>query len=267
MPRGVEGERRREIVESVGIERLDRADRLVAPIALGRRCRRAEGETSLAETLRGELAVIGDRHAGGARVEALGRLGVAHGLGGSALPIGGAGDGQGILGGLGRKRKALRRRRRVVKKAQGDPAGVERGVDLSLGRVGPDRLVADFKRKSRLVEVEERAGDHLPLAPPSVRIDERGAIVRREAQQDRRLVDASRAPGVLDPGEQEAGIVAQSRRNRLDERRAHGRASRRDAGLGERQDVGPGERRGAGASAEIAGIEQAVGPICVVGLA
>ena len=69
LPSGVEGERRREIVEPVGIERLDRADRLVAPIALSRRCRRAEGETGLAKTLRGELAVIGDRHAGRARVE------------------------------------------------------------------------------------------------------------------------------------------------------------------------------------------------------
>ena len=88
---------------------------------------------------------------------------------------------------------------------------MEGGVDLSLGRIGPDGLVADFKRKSRLVEVEERAGDHLPLAPPSIRIDERGAIVRREAQHDRRLVDAARAAGVLDPGEQKTGIVAQSR--------------------------------------------------------
>ena len=72
LPSGVEGERRREIVEPVGIERLDRADRLVAPIAFGRRRRRAEGETGLTETLRGELAVIGDRHAGRARVETLG---------------------------------------------------------------------------------------------------------------------------------------------------------------------------------------------------
>ena len=213
------------------------------------------------------MAVIGDRHAGGARVEALGRLGIAHSLGGSPLPIGGAGDGQGIFGSLGGERKALRGRRRVVEEAQGDPAGVEGGVDLSLGRiVGRTGLVADFKRKLRLVEVEQRAGDHLPLAPPSIRIDERGAIVRREAQQDRRLVDAPRAAGVLDPGEQETGIVAQRRRNRLDERRAHGRASRPDAGLSERQDVGAGKRRGAGASAEVARVEQAVGPISVVGL-
>ena len=55
-------------------------------------------------------------------------------------------------------------------------------------------------------------------------------------------------------------------RNRLDQRRAHRRASRRDAGLGERQDVGAGKRRGAGASAEVTRVEQAVGPISVVGL-
>ena len=109
LPRGVESERRRHIVESVGIERLDRADRLVTPLAFGRGCRSAEGETSLTETLRGELAVIGNRYGGGSRVERLGRLGVAHSLGGSPLPIGGASNGQWILGGLGRKRKAFRR--------------------------------------------------------------------------------------------------------------------------------------------------------------
>ncbi len=231
MPGGVEGERRRKIVKPVGIERLDRADRLVKPIALGRHCRFMEGETGLAETLRSELAVIGDRHAGRAQVEALGRLGLTHGLGGSPLPIAGPGDGQGIFGGLGGQRKALRGRWRIVQEAQGDPAGVEGGVDLSLGGVGPYGLVADFERKSRLVEVEQRTGDHLPLAPPSVPIDERGAITRGEAQQDRRLVDAPGAPRVLDPGEEESGVVAQRGRNGLDEPRAHGRASRPDARL------------------------------------
>ena len=235
LPSGVERQRRREIVKPVAIERLDRADRLVAPIALGRRGHwRAQRETGLPKALGGELAVIGDRHAGGARVETLGRIGIAHGLGGSPLPIGGSGDGQGILGGLGRKREALSGRRSVIKEAQGDPAGVEGRVDLSLGRIGPDSLVADFERKLRLVEIEQRAGDHLALAPPSLRIDDRGAIVRREAQHDRRLVDAPHATRVLDPGEQETGIVAQRRRNRLDQPRAHWRASRRDAGLGER---------------------------------
>ena len=43
-------------------------------------------------------------------------------------------------------------------------------------------------------------------------------------------------------------------------------ARRRDAGLSEREDVGTGKRRGAGASAEVARIEQAVGAIGVVGL-
>ena len=107
LPGGVERERRRKIVKPVAIERLDRADRLVAPIALGRRHRRAQSETGLPKALGGELAVIGDRHAGGARVETLGRIGIAHRLGGSPLPIGGSGDGQGILGGLGREREAL----------------------------------------------------------------------------------------------------------------------------------------------------------------
>ena len=136
---GIEGERCRHIVESVGIERLDRADRLVAPIALRRRCRRAEGETSLTETLRGELSIIGNRYGGGSRVERLGRVGVADSLGGSPLPIGGASNGQGIFGCVGGERKALSGRRSIIKEAQGDPAGVEGRVDLSLGRVQAER--------------------------------------------------------------------------------------------------------------------------------
>ena len=143
---------------------------------------------------------------------------------------------------------------------------MEGRVDLSLGRVRPNRLVADFKCKSRLVEVEQRAGDHLALAPPSIPIDERVAVVRRKAQQQRRLIDAPRPAGVLDPGEQETGVVAQSRRNRPDQARAHRRASRGDAGLGERQNLRTGEGRGAGASAGITRVEQAVGAIRVVGL-
>ena len=75
---------------------------------------------------------------------------------------------------------------------------MEGRVHLSLGCVRPDRLVTDFKRKSRLVEIEESAGDHLPLAPPSIRIDKRRGIVRREAQQDRRLVEPPGAASVLD---------------------------------------------------------------------
>ena len=93
---------------------------------------------------------------------------------------------------------------------------MEGRVDLSLGRIGPDGLVADLERKSRLVEVEQRTGDHLPLAPPSIRIDDPDAIVWREAQHDRRLVDAPRATRVLDPGEQETGIVAQGWWDRSD---------------------------------------------------
>ena len=266
LPGGVEGERGSKIIKPIGIERLDDAHRFVAPIALGRRCRRAEGETGLAETLRSELPVIGDRHAGGVGVETLGRLGLAHRLGGAALPIGRACDGQRVLGGGRRERKPLRGQRSVVKEAQGDPAGVEGGVDLSLGGIGPHGLIADFKCKARLIEIEKRTSDHLPLAPPSIPIDERVAVSRRKTQHDRRFVNAPCAARVLDPGEQETGIVAERGRNRLDQGRAHRLASRRDAGLGEREDVGAGKRRSAGASAEIARIEQAVGAIGVVGL-
>ncbi len=92
MPRSVESERRRHIVDSVGIERLDNADRFVTPLAFSRGCRSPEGETVLTETLRGELAVIGNRYRGGSRVERLGGLGIADSLGGATLPICGASD-------------------------------------------------------------------------------------------------------------------------------------------------------------------------------
>ena len=130
--------------------------------------------------------------------------------------------------------------------------------------MGPHGLVADVKSQLRLIEIEQRAGDHPPLAPPPVRIDERGASRGRKAQQDRRLVDAPCAASVLDPGEQKARIVAERRRNRLDQRRAHRRARRRDAGLGKRRDVGAGEGRSARPSAEITAVEQTGGAICVV---
>ena len=105
-------------------------------------------------------------------------------------------------------------RERIVEEAERDPAGVEIGVDLGFGRLRPRRLVADFERQPRLVEIEQRRGDHLALAPPAIGADEGGAIARREAQQHRGLVDAAGAAGVLDPGEQEAGIVAERRQER-----------------------------------------------------
>ena len=66
--------------------------------------------------------------------------------------------------------------------------------------------------------------------------------MRREAQQHRGLIDAAGATGVLDPGKQQARIVAQRRGNSPQQRRAHGRASGRDASLGQRQNVGTGKR-------------------------
>ena len=79
---------------------------------------------------------------------------------------------------------------------------MEVGVDLRFGRLWPHGLIADFERQSRLVEIEQRRGDHLALAPPTIGTDHGGAIVRREAQEHRGLIDAAGATGVLDPGEQ-----------------------------------------------------------------
>ena len=266
LPGGVEGERGCEIVEPVGVERRDGANGLVAPIALRRGLWRAQGEAGLAETLSGELTVIGDRLARGALIEGPGGLGAAHRLRRPALPVGGAGDRQRSVGGLGCEREALGGQGRIVEEAQGDPAGVEIGVDLGFGRLRPHGLIADFERQPRLVEIEQRRGDHLALAPPAIGADHGGAIVRREAQQHRRLVDAAGAAGVLDPGEQEAGIVAERRRNGLDQRGGHRRARRLDAGLGQRENVGTGKRRGAQGGAAVTGVDQAVGAIFVIGL-
>ena len=265
-PGGVEGERGCEIVEPVGVERRDRANGLVALVALRRGHWRPQRETGLAETLSGELTVVGDRLARGALIEGPGGLGAAHRLRRPALPIRGPSDRQRSVGGLGGERKPLSGPGRVVEEAQGDPAGVEIGVDLGFGRLRPRRLVADFERQPRLVEIEQRRGDHLALAPPAIGADEGGAIARREAEQHRRLVDAAGAAGVLDPGEQEAGIVAERRRNGLDQRGGHRRARRPDPGSGQRDNVGTGQRRGARGGAAVTGVEQAVGAIFVIGL-
>ena len=212
LPGGVVRERGREIVEPVGIERLGRDDRLVALIAFGRRLRRRQSKPRLAELLRGELAVIGDRLARRTLVEPLGPLGIAHLLRRSPLPIGGAGDGERSVGRVRRASEAVGGDRSVMKEAERDPAGMEGGVDPILGRVGRRGLVADLEREARLVEIEELARDHPPLAPPSIGTDQRGAILRREAQKQRRLIDAVGAPGVLDPREHEAWIVAERQR-------------------------------------------------------
>ena len=141
---------------------------------------------------------------------------------------------------------------------------MEVGVDLRFGRLWPHGPIADFERQSRLVEIEQRRGDHLALAPPAIGTDHGGAIVRREAQQHRRLIDAAGATGVLDPGKQQARIVAERRGNSPQQRRAHGRASGLDASLGQRQNVGTGKRRGAGGGADVTGVDQAVGAIFVI---
>ena len=131
LPGGVVCERGREIVEPVGIERLGRDDRLVALIAFGRRLRRRQGKPRLAELLRGELAVVGDRLARRTLVEPLGPLGIAHVLRRSPLPIGGAGDGERSVGRLRRASEAVGGDRSVMKEAERDPAGMEGGVDPS----------------------------------------------------------------------------------------------------------------------------------------
>ena len=56
-----------------------------------------------------------------------------------------------------REREPLGGQGRVVEEAQGDPAGVEVGVDLGFGRLWPHGPIADFERQSRLVEIEQRA--------------------------------------------------------------------------------------------------------------
>ena len=143
---------------------------------------------------------------------------------------------------------------------------MEGGVDLVGGIARPDRVVANFEREARLVEIEQLARHHPPFAPPTVRIDQSRAIARREIEQHRRLIGAVRAPGVLNAREQEAWIVPERRGNREGERRRQRPARGGDAGLGQRGDVGAGERGGAQRGSETLRIDETVGAIFVVSL-
>ena len=212
-----------------------------------------------------QLAIIGDRLARRALVEDLRVIGVAQRLRGPTPPIGGARDGDRRLGRLGGALEAFLGGARIAEETQRDPAGVEGGVDLVGGIVRPDCLVAKLEGESRLIEIEQLARDHPPFAPPPAGIDQRRAIARRELEQRRRLIGAVRAPGVLDAGELETGIIPERWRDRQRQRRRQRPARRGDPGPCERQDVRAGEGGRAQGGGETLGIEQTVGAIFVVG--
>ena len=146
-------------------------------------------------------------------------LAVAHRLGGAAAPVFGAGDRQRRLGGDRSQREAVRRLADVAEKAERDPAGVELAIDFACRIVRPRRVGAKGEGELRLVDVEQLTRHHAPLAPPAVRIDERGPVGRREGEQRRRLVGATRAPRILDAGEQQPRVALERIGDGLDQRR------------------------------------------------
>ena len=145
-------------------------------VALGDCARRAKREPLRSEPLGGQLAVIGDRLAGGALV-----IELAPRPGCPRLRRPGRANRRRARSTAGsprpprRGRSACAASRSVVEEAQRDPAGVEmrRRPALWTSRAArPGRRVR--RRASGSFEVEQLARDHAPLAPPLVRIDQRG---------------------------------------------------------------------------------------------
>ena len=263
--RGLVGQPLRHVVEPLGVERLGRADLVVALRALGGSHRRPEDEPLHAETFGGELTVIGDGLGRGVLVVQRRLVGLAHRLGGAAAPILGPGDRQRRVGGDCGEGEMLGRLGRVAEEAQGDPAGVELAIDFARRLLGRRRPDAEVERQPRLVEIEELARHHAPLVPPAVRIDERVAVGRREAEQGRRLVGPAGAPRVLDAGEEKSRIALQRVRRRDDERRGQ-RPVRRDVARDRKlRLVRPGEHGRPAGGGPALRIEQAVGAVFVIG--
>ena len=172
----------------------------------------AERQARLPELRPRELPVIGDGLKRGALVEGLGQPGFACRLGGAALPIGHAGqrdrrlgDGRGLgemVGGLGR----------IVEEAQGDPAGMELGLDPLLHGAAA-MAGGDLVGEARIADIDELAGDDPALDPPFVAIHQDIAVGGGGGEDScgfHRLVGSAQ---VLRPRQDVGRIAAERRRH------------------------------------------------------
>ena len=114
-------------------------------------------------------------------IVALGGGAVAHHLGGAALPIGSARDGDRPLGPRPQIGEVAGGELAVAEEAQGDPAGMELGLHrrlVGLRRIAGGDGIGGFGSP----RVEELAGDEAALDPPFVGPDQARRVARRRAR-------------------------------------------------------------------------------------
>ena len=197
----------------------------------------AQGQAGLAEPGPRHLAVIGDRLQGGALVEALRLLRLAERLGCPALPVGGPRHRDRALGDRRHLREMLRGGGRIAGEAQGDPAGMELGLDPLLGRAR--RLLARHRVGGLgVAEVEELARHDPALDPPLVAVDQHVRVARRRGEHRGGGLGLVGPAEVLRPGEDVGRVAAQRRRHRGERGRGagglvlDGPAGAHEAGIG-----------------------------------
>ncbi len=117
----------------------------------------------------------------------------------------------------GRDGEMMRGPHRIVEETQGDPAGMEFGVDAGFVRFR--RLfVADFISGRRIAGIEQLAGQKPPLDPPSIAVDQHGGVAWRGEHERGRLNDLVLMPQLMDSGVEESRIVPQVRRHGVEHR-------------------------------------------------
>ena len=110
------------------------------------------------------------------------------------------------------------RDRRLVQKAQRNPAGGELLFGAVIVVARRRRVVGDLIGHSGVAEIEQFSRDEAAFHPPPVDIDELRRIVRRRVQPLRRLDDLVVAPQPLNAAEHVAGIAARELRHRFEQR-------------------------------------------------
>ena len=126
--------------------------------------------------------------------------------------------------------------------------------------------VGDLVGELELLEVEQLAGNHPPLHPPLVGIDQPLRLARRRQQRVRGVGDLVGAAQPLNAAEQVARVVARRRRHCLQRRLGPRRlVDDRGAGLGDREFGRIEMARGAHAGLVVVGIEADIHPHLVVG--
>ena len=165
-----------------------------------------------------QLAVVAGRLLRRRRVGGAGLLDAAGGFRGAALPIAGARQRGRVDAADADARKMLRGGRRVVQKAQRDPARGEFLLGLVDVARGQRRVARDQIGGAVLADVEHLARQQSPFDPPFVEIVQPARILRRAQHQLRGLGEFLLAAQQLDLAEDVAGIAVQFARHRVEQR-------------------------------------------------